>query len=108
MTDDDLREQVERLTERVRELEKRLDAAESGETASGVREDVSPTSVSSCGTDHRDDAVLSVVRRTDSEPSPYKLVKLYKTHTDISQDSTAKKRAKQLRKTPAYSRAVEK
>lgn len=94
-TDDTIRE----LRERVKRLESRVNELEN---TTGHGSD----STDASGHDHRDERVLEAIRDLNTEPSPRQTVKLYIRTTDISDESTAARRAKQLRRTPGYSKAV--
>ena len=95
MTDAELRQEVDALKQRVRQLEQLLDGG--GE---------SPSQHSASVGDHRDAAVLDVVEDMAGAPGPRQTLNLYLKHTDISNRDTAKRRAKQLRRTDAYTEAA--
>jgi hypothetical protein len=94
MPDDDiptgeLLERIERLEKAVSELQ-----AEKDVSHSVGRQD---------GTDHRDAAVINYIQR-HGDPGTRKTVELYKKLTDISREETAKRRAKNLRKSKRFSK----
>jgi len=95
MTDDNAtpvsRDEFEALVRRVERLEEQVDE--------------NPSAVPTGGLDHRDKAVLSVLRE-HGDVGPRKTLKLYLRETDITQHDTAKQRAKNLRKSDAFEEAV--
>lgn len=86
-TVEELAAEVKRLQKRVSELE----AAVDGNPSEGIETD----------TGRRDAAVIDYIER-HGDPGPRKTVELYKELTDISQEKTAKRRAKQLRNSQRF------
>lgn len=80
------------LLERIEALENRVDELESEDTA---------TLGESNGLDERDRIVLNKMR-DHGVRSKVALANLYKSATDITKHDTAKRRAKNLEKHPAY------
>lgn len=91
-TVEELAAEIKRLQKRVSELEAAVDGNPSGEkkTASG----------------RRDAAVIEHIEQ-HGDPGPRKTVELYKQLTDISQEKTAKRRAKQLRNSQQFKEATQ-
>lgn len=89
MSDDVSREEFEALKRRVAELESELDD-----------QPTTDASVSD-GLDQRDRAVLEWMRE-NGRRSKVQLVQLYQSVTDITQRSTAKRRARKLEQRPEY------
>lgn len=87
MTDDVSREEFQSLKERVAELESLIDDGAPRTTPAGL--------------DHRDMDVLDYMAQTHVVDG-VQLVKLYKRLTDITDPSTAKRRAKTLAAHPEY------
>jgi len=83
------REEFEALKRRVAELESKLDG-----------QPTTDASVSD-GLDQRDRAVLEWMRE-NGRRSKVQLVQLYQSVTDITQRSTAKRRARKLEQRPEY------
>lgn len=86
MTDEITREEFETLRDRIAELEEQLSRKQES---------------SNDGLDHRDRNVLEFMRE-NGKRSKLKLVRLYKSQTDISSTNTAKERARSLERHPAY------
>jgi hypothetical protein len=80
MSEEVSREEFDALVDRVKVLEQQLEEQRRYEDT---------------GLDHRDAAVLDVLEEGATYP-PRALVKLYVRHTDITNSSTAKTRAKRL------------
>lgn len=91
--------------ERIDELRDRIDALESRVSELEDKEVVTPSADTKRGLDHRDATVLGHVEQ-HGDPGPRKTVEYYLRLTDINQQETAKRRAKQLRKTDAFRNAV--
>lgn len=86
-TVDELAAEIKRLQKRVSELEAAADENHSGEKKTA--------------SDRRDAAVIEYIEQ-HGDGGPRQTVKLYKELTDISQEKTAKRRAKQLRNSKRF------
>lgn len=84
MTDEITREEFERLKARVRRLEQENDPNDGNHVGQNQN-----------GLDRRDAAVVAELEHGETY-TPLTITKLYKRHTDIRRDETAKQRAKQL------------
>lgn len=82
------RDEFEQLKTRVAELEDQLENSVSEATSQGL--------------DHRDETVMDRMRRTGEAFGPRRTVKTYLNQTDISNEKTAKNRAKQLHSHDVY------
>jgi len=97
---------TETTDQKIANLESRIESLENRVSELESLVDENPSAAADTPHDRYDDPVLAEIKK-NGDPGPRGTVKLYKQLTPITQDSTATKRAKQLRSSRRFKQVVQ-